>query len=1165
MVKFTVITVCLNPGGKLKATLESVLGQTCTDVEIVVKDGGSSDGSVEQWQAESARLPGAERVKVYIGKDTGIYDAMNQAAAHAEGEFVLFLNCGDVLYDSGVLERTWAAVEKERAGGADCSALVLYGDTYSAKNGAVIVSPPVISGFTCYRNIPCHQSCFYSTALCRKKPYDLQYQIRADYDHFLWCFYRAGAKMVHMDFTVSSYEGGGYSESRENRQRDRQEHGQITSAYMDRGELLRYRVFMACTLAPLRSAMAESKVFSGLYHWVKERVYRRRIWFLAAVLLFCLEMGLLVWPGGWLGEERDSYLTGEGSWVLETDGENTGYCQEFVPQYSGLKSIGIVMADWKLPKTQGEPGEEGEPETEGGPVPEGQEKDGAGAARVAVTDEDGLVLFEKRYPYGQFPPDSFFDMTMHLSLRRGSHYFLSVCFEADKAGGTPSLRVCDTTYNLPENISLSQSGELEEMQLLTRYIYENAIPMGKACRASALCALTAVAVAFGLPESRRFRRWTGAALLVLGPYVLGRRLELLTLNTNFLLPSAMGWNVGLMYLLEVILLLCTQSARFSICASNLFLTVLYSANSFVYAFRGEPLRLGDLTAVGTAAKVMNRYSLRPDSHMAMAWCLAVLFLAAGIQTGRCGKHRAVRKHPAAAGIWGGGIGKHRAVSGRPGAPEAGEVQMMAGGGQPVRQVCPGMPGGEGGAAGGRKLRLAGRLGCTAAGAALALGCGWLFLGTDFFADRGFAQIHGFDQHMNYHFNGYLVASFMDIRDSRVREPEGYSLERVEALLREAADGQQENGRIAGSGQVEEARSGAVELPHIILIMNESFSDLRVLGNLQLSRENLPFFNSLEENVIRGYVNASVLGGGTANSEFEVFTGCSMGFLPAAYYAYQQCMDRPMHSLISNVEAAGYVTYSIHPELASNWNRDRVYRYLGFDHSLWLEDFQEAEVLHYGVSDLETYRKVEEVFENRRDGEKLFVFDLTVQNHGGYEKSDVERTVEALNVSSGEADVYLSLIFESDRAFEQLISYFAGQEEPVLICMYGDHQPKFAEEAFYDRIFGQTEGLEERDRRLNQYKTPFVIWANYSIPEREGMDIGMSYLGALVLETAGVPCSPYFSFLQQYREKYPAVTVNGYIDQAGVEYDWSGDGTELMEYRMLQYHYLFDRKTLEWGF
>lgn len=275
-MRFSVITVCLNPGEKLNATLASILGQTDPDAEVVLKDGGSSDGSVERWQRENAARPGFGRVKIFVEKDGGIYDAMNQAVAHAAGDFLIFLNCGDTFADEGVLERTAKVLEEEEKAGTDMDRLILYGDTCGEKNGVVIASAPAITGFTCYRNIPCHQSCFYSAALCKEKPYDLQYRIRADYDHFLWCFYRGRAKMRHMGFPVAFYEGGGFSESKKNEDRDRQEHRQITRAYMGRGELLCYRGLMALTLAPLRRAAAESRMLSAPYHWLKKRLYRRR-------------------------------------------------------------------------------------------------------------------------------------------------------------------------------------------------------------------------------------------------------------------------------------------------------------------------------------------------------------------------------------------------------------------------------------------------------------------------------------------------------------------------------------------------------------------------------------------------------------------------------------------------------------------------------------------------------------------------------------------------------------------------------------------------------------------------------------------------------------------------------------------------------------------------
>lgn len=278
-MKFSIITVALNPGEKLQATLDSVFCQTCTDYEVILKDGGSTDGSMDGWKsAADCREDAASRVRFFEKPDKGIYDAMNQAVQQAEGDFVLFLNCGDVLADERVLERVAERIDGERT--EECAAgelpLVLYGDTFRAGTGVRIASSPKITGFTCYRNIPCHQSCFYSIDLCRTKPYDLQYKIRADYDHFLWCFYRAGARFLYMEFPVSSYEGGGYSESRENAERDGREHRAIVREYMSGPELFRYRAVMALTLAPLRRKMAESKLFAGCYHRLKMVVYGRQ-------------------------------------------------------------------------------------------------------------------------------------------------------------------------------------------------------------------------------------------------------------------------------------------------------------------------------------------------------------------------------------------------------------------------------------------------------------------------------------------------------------------------------------------------------------------------------------------------------------------------------------------------------------------------------------------------------------------------------------------------------------------------------------------------------------------------------------------------------------------------------------------------------------------------
>lgn len=1078
-MKFSIIVVALNPGEKLGETLKSVLGQTCGDFEIILKDGGSTDGSMEPWRDADPRI------RYFNEPDRGIYDAMNQAVAYASGEFILFLNSGDLFADNSVLERTARVIDglaqtQGTSGGASQAQesgapggvsqplrrVVLYGDTIGEKNGVAIASAPRITGFTCYRNIPCHQSCFYSAELCREKPYDLQYKIRADYDHFLWCFYRAGAQFRHLSFAVASYEGGGFSESKANRKRDKEEHRAITASYMTAGERLRYQTALALTLAPLRRFMAENRALSGMYHRLKTNVYTRKKWFLAALVFFLLEMLLFAGPQGWARGDCANYLVGENSWRLQGNYEEQNVCQIFSPQYEQLESIGIVIST--------------------------DEELSDGGFTVTITDWNETQIFETYISYDQIESDVYFDIETNLKLSPGKEYALSVRLEETNDGKEPALKVCGSG-GLRENRILIFEEETEDLQLLCRYSYSNVLSFGKLIKLLLLCGGTSILIAFSMPKSRLFRGILGGIVLILLPPVLGARLELLTLYGGFLLPFAMKWNVGLMYAVELVLLLCSGSIAITALVVDLMITVLYSANYFVYSFRGNPLRIGDISAIQTAAQVVGKYALVPNEHLAMAWCIAVFLGVLACKTR---------------------IGRRHTFSVR---------------------------------------RFIARILC------FSLGCGILLVGghqlfyTDFLVDHGFSNLHGFDQLLTYQFDGYLVGSCLDIQNSRIEKPTGYSEEKVSEILGQYKDETQE--------QDEQNQ------PHIILIMNESFSDLRVLGNLELSEENMPFFSELKENTVRGYTNVSVLGGGTANSEFEALTGCTMAFLPSSYYTYQQGISEPKDSLVSVLQKNGYHTYSIHPESKGNWNRERVYQYLGFEESLWKDNFVDAQMIHAGVSDLETYKKVEQLFEERKQGERLFVFDLTMQNHGGYTRQSVETDyhISALNADCAEAGLYLSLIRESDEAFSSLIRYFEQQEERVVICMFGDHQPKFDDNAFYEDIYNVTDGLTREKILFNQYRTPFLIWANYDIEERENVEISANYLAPLLLQTAGVRGSAFFRYLSELMEEYPVITQNGYIDQRGEIHEWSGTKQELLPYRMLQYNFLFDDESIGWGF
>lgn len=262
MIRFSIVVVCLNPGERLRETIESIRQQTYGNYEIVIKDGLSEDGSLEA-------LPEDKAIRLYREKDKGIYDAMNQALEKVRGEYIYFLNCGDLFYDKNVLQRVSDAIDRQ----AGVGRTVFYGDIFERLTKERVASNPHMDAFGCYRNVPCHQACFYARELMELKKFDTDYRVRADYEHFLWCFFIEGARMVYLPFLIAGYEGGGFSETKENRRKSAEEHREITGKYMTKGQIIRYRVILLVTLAPLRTWLAENKTTARIYNRLKRKMY----------------------------------------------------------------------------------------------------------------------------------------------------------------------------------------------------------------------------------------------------------------------------------------------------------------------------------------------------------------------------------------------------------------------------------------------------------------------------------------------------------------------------------------------------------------------------------------------------------------------------------------------------------------------------------------------------------------------------------------------------------------------------------------------------------------------------------------------------------------------------------------------------------------------------
>lgn len=319
---------------------------------------------------------------------------------------------------------------------------------------------------------------------------------------------------------------------------------------------------------------------------------------------------------------------------------------------------------------------------------------------------------------------------------------------------------------------------------------------------------------------------------------------------------------------------------------------------------------------------------------------------------------------------------------------------------------------------------------------------------------------------------------------------------------------------------------ATEYPDIVLILNESFYDLNQVVDLDTNVDPLEKFYSIE-NAIKGYVVASGEGGGTNRSEYELLTSVSTSLMPNQ--TPFMTLDLENHaSIVSFLESFGYETYGSHCAKSANYNRNYGYPALGFDHSYFDLDFSGLE--SYGNrdnTDASAYKDLIKWYEEPSDKPKL-LYMLTYQNHGGWEQNPAELDTVKVNNDFGEytdqTNEYLSSLRLSDQALVDLLAYFETVDRPVIVCMLGDHGPSFAKNIAKDDI-------SEEDLTYLLKSTPMVMWSNYGLESEDLGYISLNYVVPKLLETAGLPLSPFYQYQVDLMEEVPVImSYNTFYDK-----------------------------------
>lgn len=418
---------------------------------------------------------------------------------------------------------------------------------------------------------------------------------------------------------------------------------------------------------------------------------------------------------------------------------------------------------------------------------------------------------------------------------------------------------------------------------------------------------------------------------------------------------------------------------------------------------------------------------------------------------------------------------------------------------------------------------------------------------------------------SYQDNGFL-SSFVSTAQLMIpQKPKGYSKQIADKTVKELASRyDEENGE--GSAAKAARDQYSQQKPNIVVVMNETFSDLSIYDSIKDAGYDGPqYLKSLyPDSILHGTLQVSAMGGGTCNSEFETLTGNSMAFIGSGVYPYET-YNMNIDNLVSQLKGQGYDTHAIHPAAGSNWNRDGVYSAFGFDTFDDEATFVGATRFRNRIDDASTYSKTLEYL-NGSDTPQ-FIFDVTLMGHSGYETGlvpedkQVNCTVDGLDEKNqNKLNEYLATSNEEDAQLKTLIDGIKKSKKPTIVLFFGDHQPALSE-----AIGGESDDIVQTEM---QWQTCYTMWANYDVAgsvKGTELDTSTSYLSALLCHEAGIPMTDRQKAAYLLMEDVPKINVVGaYLAKNSKhEGEWenvdaavvNSESMETLSY--LQYRNLFD--------
>ncbi len=402
---------------------------------------------------------------------------------------------------------------------------------------------------------------------------------------------------------------------------------------------------------------------------------------------------------------------------------------------------------------------------------------------------------------------------------------------------------------------------------------------------------------------------------------------------------------------------------------------------------------------------------------------------------------------------------------------------------------------------------------------------------NFFRTNGITN-YFWDQNQNYAYNGFLLGFTINISNIIIKKPEGYSKNTIDNI---------ENQLMAFQKEGEMS-------PDIVVIMSESFADVTKIDGLDFSSDPMPHFREIGEKGIAGEVYVPVLGGKTANTEFEFLTGYSVKHLPEGSVPYQQHIKNEINSLPRYLKQNGYLTTAIHDNVPEFWNRKKVYEYMGFDRFISIDEFKDPFYFGSWISDADMTSKIVETLEENEE-KNQFIFAVTVQNHAPYYvPGGVEEITVEGELSQDDNDMlsrYATGVKISDNDLYDLYEYIEKRDKPTVLCFFGDHLPGGF--SMY-RTHPYFTNMKAGSSRKDMFATPYILWNNYK-QEPEVRDMGINALSGLLLDYADMKVPGYYGYISS---KYENQTNSEYL-----YFDMKPTDDNIKELRNYEFQIMYD--------